>query len=340
VGTTRVGWWLRATAALLDAVIMWALAMLGAWTTHLSVHEPRLLLGLALCVAYLLATLARAGARNGQTLGKQAAGIRVVRDDGAQVNFGVVLWREVVLKVVLAGATGIGWLVDAAWPLFDGERRALHDRAARTRVVPAGARTARTRPVPPPAPPAPLAALEAAASPARRFVATLPAGVVTGARFAAPDPLGALAPVFRDHLRAARNAERRIKDTIRWTGRSCRELEREVDALLALLGRTAERAQLLHDALKRLPVSRVEAQLAEARSALAIEALQEQLAVQRRMRAQLQRFHDEFDRLVAGLDEIRVALEELGDEDDLAAAVRNLHEHMSSVAAGIAFAFA
>src|SRR5436305_2292603 len=110
-------------------------------------------------------------------------------------------------------------------------------------------------------------------------------------------------------------AERRIREAIRWTRRSYRELEREVDALLALLGRTAERAQLLHEALKRLPVSHVESQLAGARSALAIEALQEQLAVQRRMRAQLRRFHDEFDRIVAELDEVRAALEGFGDDD-------------------------
>jgi len=81
------------------------------------------LLGLA--VSYLAAFTACGG----QTLGKMAAGVRVVADDGA-VPPGVAALRAVT---ALAGAAlgGLGFLP----ALFDGDHRGLHDRLAGTRVV-------------------------------------------------------------------------------------------------------------------------------------------------------------------------------------------------------------
>ena len=78
---------------------------------------------------------------NGRTLGKQAPGIRVLRADGQPTTFGWSLVREVVLKqLVFAGFLGVAtgglaWLADGLWPLFDGERRALHDFPVDSRVV-------------------------------------------------------------------------------------------------------------------------------------------------------------------------------------------------------------
>ena len=49
--------------------------------------------------AYVLRrTMSRKGEHNGQTLGKQAAGIRVVRDDGRPIRLGFAVLREVGLK--------------------------------------------------------------------------------------------------------------------------------------------------------------------------------------------------------------------------------------------------
>jgi uncharacterized RDD family membrane protein YckC len=93
----------------------------------------------------------RKGARNGQTLGKQWLGLRVVRVSGEPFGLGWGLLREFVLKVValwvassVAGALtffllGVGgiapYLADYLWPLWDDENRALHDMVAETRVV-------------------------------------------------------------------------------------------------------------------------------------------------------------------------------------------------------------
>jgi len=53
-----------------------------------------------LVVAFLYAPLlmARAGERNGQTWGKQALAIRVVRDNGQAMSFGWAALREIAVK--------------------------------------------------------------------------------------------------------------------------------------------------------------------------------------------------------------------------------------------------
>ncbi|MGD9903891.1 MAG: RDD family protein, partial [Vicinamibacterales bacterium] len=81
------------------------------------------LLGLA--VAYLAAFTACGG----QTLGKMAAGLRVVAEDGA-VPPGTAALRAVA---ALAGGAlaGLGFLP----ALFDAEHRGVHDRLTGTRVV-------------------------------------------------------------------------------------------------------------------------------------------------------------------------------------------------------------
>jgi uncharacterized RDD family membrane protein YckC len=95
----------------------------------------------------------RPGVRNGQTLGKQMIGIRVVRTDRGEIDVGWALLREIVAKFVLVGITAsivstmlgffdvglLGLLMGSAiWygPAFaDEQHRALHDRLLNTRVV-------------------------------------------------------------------------------------------------------------------------------------------------------------------------------------------------------------
>src|SRR5207253_2554061 len=95
----------------------------------------------------------RPGPRNGQSIGKQLIGIRVVRADHREIGVGWALLREFLAKVVLVGFTSslvstftgfldvglIGGLVAiAVWygpALFDEQRRGLHDHMCDTRVV-------------------------------------------------------------------------------------------------------------------------------------------------------------------------------------------------------------
>jgi len=95
-----------------------------------------------LVVAFLYAPLlmARDGEHNGQTWGKQAVGIRVVRDSGEGMSFGWAALREIVVKGLAVGIASsiipfIPWLLDVLWPLWDDQNRALHDMVVSTHVV-------------------------------------------------------------------------------------------------------------------------------------------------------------------------------------------------------------
>lgn len=105
-----------------DAEAVWNLVGYGAGLTVL-------LLGNAFAMA-------RAGERNGQTLGKQAMGLRVVRESGEPITLAQAFWREGVGRILLIVLTfGFYPLIDCLWPLWDDDRQTLHDKIAETRVV-------------------------------------------------------------------------------------------------------------------------------------------------------------------------------------------------------------
>ena len=90
-----------------------------------------------LILSYLLAR------NHGQTPGKKLARIRVVRADGADLSLGDAVRRELLLKTLLVGGLtvitfGVAFLLNYLYPLWDEQRRAGHDLAAKTRVVRAG----------------------------------------------------------------------------------------------------------------------------------------------------------------------------------------------------------
>jgi uncharacterized RDD family membrane protein YckC len=92
-----------------------------------------------LVVALLYAPLMMART-NGQTLGRMATNIRVIRVHGEPMTFGFAALREIAVKGLLVQAVGsatfgLAWLVDSLWPLWDDEHRALHDMVVNTRVV-------------------------------------------------------------------------------------------------------------------------------------------------------------------------------------------------------------
>ena len=112
-------------------------------TTDLSpADRVRLLtIGTIVGLAYFPPQMVRWG---GQTIGKRALRIRVVRKSGEPITWWVAILREVICKtltfglaivdVVVPGVQSLG-LVDYLWAIGDRQNRALHDMAARTRVV-------------------------------------------------------------------------------------------------------------------------------------------------------------------------------------------------------------
>lgn len=136
------GLWRRFAARLVDCflgVLVWSLAamwlVVAAWGVRRSPLELRdaallalavIALGVALHVVYHVAFVGGCG----QTPGKMALGIAVVRRDGARAGYGRAIVRCVggMLAVLTLGLASLP-------VLFTRERRGLADWLAGTRVV-------------------------------------------------------------------------------------------------------------------------------------------------------------------------------------------------------------
>lgn len=162
-GLELASWGIRAGAWALDLLVEIGLLILvfvpggvvAATTDGGAAGVVLLILGgiaaLVVWTLYRPSFMQRQGARNGQTLGKQWVGIRVVRVKGERMGWGWSLLREVVLKQIalwvassiaggltffLLGLGGIApYLANYLWPLWDDQNRAVHDMVAETRVV-------------------------------------------------------------------------------------------------------------------------------------------------------------------------------------------------------------
>ena len=124
------------------AVVIFAGSLDGDSSTWSVIGASFLYVVLISAVVLLYAPLLmmRRGERNGQTLGKQLVGIRVVRDSGEAMGFGWAALREVVVKNLAVGIASsiipfIPWFLNFFWPLWDDQNRALHDMVVSTHVI-------------------------------------------------------------------------------------------------------------------------------------------------------------------------------------------------------------
>ena len=153
-------------------------------------------------------------------------------------------------------------------------------------------------------------------------------------------------------LRQAGQTRQRVHDTIEDAGLPYAEVAAEVDRLVATMHEAAKRAQLLHDGLSdarpedvAARLERVKAEHDPAKDDL-VKALGDQLAVQRRMEAQLGHFYAEMDRMLIELDTVRGNLISVSastspdHQQQVAGEVRELRDDMGAVAKGIAAASA
>ncbi len=113
---------------MIDAAVVYFTLRMAALTTGDWALLPRLPLATFL-VLIALAYLCAFTAIGGQTIGKMAVRIRVVTD-GEPVPAAGQAVRRTLAAVLTAATCGLGYL-----PGLFGDRRALHDRLARTRVV-------------------------------------------------------------------------------------------------------------------------------------------------------------------------------------------------------------
>src|SRR5829696_1978106 len=149
-GKPLAGWGSRAAAYLIDGLILLVPAVVltiivvaiaaGSDTGAIVTGILGFLAYLVVLFIYAPVLMARAGRSNGQTWGKQALGIRVVRDTGQTMSFGWAALREIAVKGLAVSIASsiipiIPWFLDYFWPLWDDENRALHDIICSTHVV-------------------------------------------------------------------------------------------------------------------------------------------------------------------------------------------------------------
>ena len=150
VGRPLAGWGARLAAYLVDGLILTIPAVVltvivvaiaaGSDVGAIVTGVLGFLAYLVVALVYAPALMARDGERNGQTWGKQAMGIRVVRDNGEPMSFGWAALREIAVKGVAVSVASfvlpvIGWFLNFFWPLWDDENQALHDKVVSTHVV-------------------------------------------------------------------------------------------------------------------------------------------------------------------------------------------------------------
>jgi uncharacterized RDD family membrane protein YckC len=152
-------WWPRVGAVLVDGLVLAPVNIALVASFHLytvtetyvngtsfsQVHVHDLWVPALVYLLYAVLLLSRRGEHNGQTLGKQMLGLRVIRNDGEPVDIKTALLREGLVKTLPGVVGGISALVavastffsllDYLWPLRDRENRAIHDHVAETHVV-------------------------------------------------------------------------------------------------------------------------------------------------------------------------------------------------------------
>jgi uncharacterized RDD family membrane protein YckC len=127
------GFWIRFLAVLIDMLIIgfvfgFPLRFVGTDSEVVGIIVG-IVAGVIYFAAYITYFILMTGWR-GQTLGKMALRLKVVNADMTPVDYGTAAIRE-FSKLLSALILYIGYIMAG----FDSEKRALHDRIAKTRVI-------------------------------------------------------------------------------------------------------------------------------------------------------------------------------------------------------------
>ncbi|MCD6188133.1 MAG: zinc-ribbon domain-containing protein [Desulfuromusa sp.] len=137
----KAGFWIRLVAAIIDTLIVFVLQFLlgsllalagfatvgggeGAVTNMAILIQ---LFGFVLSLTYYVFFTGYCG----QTPGKMALRIKVIRCDGSSLGYGKAAFREIPAKFIAGIIFGIGYVMVA----FDDQKQGLHDRMADTYVI-------------------------------------------------------------------------------------------------------------------------------------------------------------------------------------------------------------
>lgn len=133
----KAGFWIRVAACMIDSLILGAVQFVIGLALGLAggaaADESYAMLAITwLCsVAVSITYYVYFTGYNGQTPGKMALRIQVIRSDGTPMSYGRAFLREIIGKFVSSILLGIGYLMVA----FDRQKQGLHDRIAGTYVI-------------------------------------------------------------------------------------------------------------------------------------------------------------------------------------------------------------
>jgi len=136
----KAGFWIRVVASVIDSFLLSLVQFTLTFAITLTVgavgvsatEDPATslviwLFGATISLAYAVFFTGYCG----QTPGKMAVRIKVVRTDGSEITYGRAAKREILGKFVSSILLGIGYLMVA----FDNQKQGLHDKIADTYVV-------------------------------------------------------------------------------------------------------------------------------------------------------------------------------------------------------------
>lgn len=136
----KAGFWLRVVATIIDSVLLTIVQFLLTLGITLligtlgiaAVDDPAIsmviwLFGMSISIGYAVFFVGYCG----QTPGKMALRIKVIRTDGGPMIYGRAVKREILGKFVSSVLLGIGYIMVA----FDSQKQGLHDKIANTYVI-------------------------------------------------------------------------------------------------------------------------------------------------------------------------------------------------------------
>lgn len=127
-GAPYAGFWIRVVAALVDGLVVGIIYLLFALV---ALRELDLV---AIELVFYVVTYSYSIFMHkayGQTLGKMALRIRVIRHDGRELDWGTVILRELPGKILSGLTLYVGYMLAG----FTREKKGLHDMIAGTRVI-------------------------------------------------------------------------------------------------------------------------------------------------------------------------------------------------------------
>jgi predicted Zn finger-like uncharacterized protein len=137
VDLPKAGFWIRVVASLIDGAILGTVQFViglvlgfaggAAGGESMALFAVTWLCSMVVSVTYYVFFTGY----NGQTPGKMALRLQVIRTDGTPVGYGKAFLREIPCKFISGILLGIGYLMVA----FDVQKQGLHDRMTGTYVI-------------------------------------------------------------------------------------------------------------------------------------------------------------------------------------------------------------